>query len=244
MVPESLVTGVELLCLDAGNTVIFLDHKRLAGSLEARGVSAAAPRLIEAEGNAKHAQENDCMVDVDWAEVGAPGAKAWGQMLGTMAHDVGVPVAALPELLVHVWRSHVALNYWSLVPPGLGAAVAGLRARGVRVAIVSNSEGQLESLFERLGLTDAFDLVVDSGVLGVAKPDPRIFEHTLAHFGVAPQRALHLGDSIATDVEGAEAAGIRVALIDPYGHSAGRRLDVPRVQGVVAVADAIVSRAG
>jgi len=241
MVPHDLVADVQLLCLDAGNTVIFLDHGRLADSLGARGFSATAAQLVAAEGSAKHAQETGTMVDIEWPESAAPGAHAWGQMLATMAHAVGVPHESLPELLGHLWREHMELNFWSLVPAGLKAAVARARQADVPVAIVSNSEGQLDALFARVGLAGAFDLVVDSGVLGIAKPDPRIFAHTLEHFGVGPGQALHLGDSIATDVDGGRAGGLRVALVDPFGHSAGRATDVPRVEGVVAVVDAILA---
>ena len=110
------------------------------------------------------------------------------------------------------------------------------RARGVKVAIISNSEGMLERLFTDLGVLGHFDLVVDSGKAGIEKPDPRIFEIALERFGVPASRALHLGDMFATDVLGARAAGIRTALIDPYQHYAGRHAEVPRVPGVVEVA--------
>jgi putative hydrolase of the HAD superfamily len=109
----------------------------------------------------------------------------------------------------------------------------------VKVAIVSNSEGALERLFRDLGILGAFDLVVDSGKVGVEKPDPRIFRMAMDHFGVRPERTLHLGDVFATDILGARAAGIRHALIDPYGHYAGRHPEVPRVPGAVEVARAI-----
>jgi putative hydrolase of the HAD superfamily len=115
-----------------------------------------------------------------------------------------------------------------------------VRARGVHVAIVSNSEGMLEPLFAKLGILRHFDAVLDSGKLGVEKPDPRIFEAALARFGVPASRSLHLGDTYATDVLGARAAGLRTALIDPHGHYEGRHPDVPRVAGVVEVAQAIL----
>lgn len=54
-----------------------------------------------------------------------------------------------------------------------------------------------------------------------------------------PSRALHLGDTYATDVLGARAANVRVALVDPHGHARGRHLDVPRVPGAAEVADVI-----
>jgi putative hydrolase of the HAD superfamily len=94
----------------------------------------------------------------------------------------------------------------------------------------------LERLFGDLGILDHFDLVVDSGNVGVEKPDPRIFRVAFDRFGVGADDALHLGDVFATDVLGARAAGCRHALIDPYGHYEGRHLDVPRVPGAVEVA--------
>ena len=121
----------------------------------------------------------------------------------------------------------------------MGAALDDIRARGVKVAIISNSEGMLERLFTDLDVLRHFDLVVDSGKVGVEKPDPRIFRVALDRFGVSPEHALHLGDMFSTDILGARAAGIRHALIDPYRHYAGRHLDVPRVPGVVEVARAI-----
>ena len=108
------------------------------------------------------------------------------------------------------------------------------------VAVVSNSEGQLQALFDNLGLGGAFDFVVDSHHVGVEKPDPRIFAPVLARFGVEPHDVLHLGDTWATDVVGARAAGLRVALIDPYAHYDGQYADVPRVDGVAAACRAIV----
>jgi putative hydrolase of the HAD superfamily len=130
---------------------------------------------------------------------------------------------------------------WSAVPDGLVEALAAFRSAGGKVAIVSNSEGMLDALFTRLGLRASFDVVADSGVLGVEKPDPRIFEHVLRACDTPPERALHLGDIFATDVLGARAAGIRHALIDPHGHYEGRHLEVPRVPDVARTCHAILA---
>jgi HAD superfamily hydrolase (TIGR01509 family) len=114
----------------------------------------------------------------------------------------------------------------------------------VPVAVVSNSEGQLQTLFDNLGIGGVFDLVVDSHVVGVEKPDPRIFAPVLARFGVAAADALHLGDTWATDVVGARAAGMRVGLIHAFGHYDGHYEDVERVGGVAEACRAIVATLG
>ena len=82
---------------------------------------------------------------------------------------------------------------------------------------------------------------VDSGLVGVEKPDPRIFQFAFDAFDVGPANTVHLGDIYATDVLGARAAGCRIGLIDPFDHYEGRHLDVPRVAGAPEVARAIAT---
>jgi len=238
-VPSELVRDVGLLCLDAGNTVIFLDHERLAQLVGAAGHEVQASELVRREGEAKVLAETGGLLDVAWAFRERPGALAWGKMVGTIARLAGLDEAKVPELLAAAWAVHQVRNLWCKVPEGLGPALDTVRARGVKVAIISNSEGMLDRLFADLGVLQHFDIVVDSGKLGIEKPDPRIFRVALDHFHVPAERALHLGDVFATDILGARAAGLRHALIDPFQHYAGRHADVPRVPGVVAVAQAI-----
>ena len=238
-VPDELVRDVDLLCLDAGNTVIFLDHARLARLVSDAGHQVVAEDLVRSEGEAKARAETGGLLDVAWKSRDRPGAIGWGKMVGTMARLAGLDEAKVPALLDAAWAIHEVRNLWCIVPAGLGSALDAVRAEGVKVAIISNSEGMLDRLFTDLGILRHFDLVVDSGKVGVEKPDPRIFRVALDRFGVTAERALHLGDVFATDVLGARAAGVRHALIDPFQHYAGRHAEVPRVPGVVAVANAI-----
>lgn len=235
----TLVRDVELLCLDAGNTVVFLDHARLARLAGEHGFATTAEALVRAEGEAKVALEEKREHHVTWSCAHVKAARGWAATVGTMLHAAGLPLDRVPAMLDALWPEHAARNLWSLVPEGLVEALTAARAAGVRVAIVSNSEGQLEPLLVELGVRGALDRVVDSGIVGVEKPDPRIFRMALEPFGVAPSRALHLGDVYATDVLGARAAGVPVALVDPYGHLAGRHPDVPRVPGAREVAWAL-----
>jgi HAD superfamily hydrolase (TIGR01509 family) len=238
-VADELVRGVDLLCLDAGNTVIFLDHARLAELVGEAGYTATAEDLIRTEGEAKRLAETGGLCDVAWKYRERPGAVGWGRMVGSIAKLAGLEETKVPALLDLAWPVHELKNLWCKVPAGLGEALDAMRAGGVKVAIISNSEGMLDRLFDELGILRHFDLVVDSGKVGVEKPDPRIFRIALDHFGVSPERALHLGDLFATDILGAQAAGIRCALIDPFQHYAGRHAEIPRVPGVVEAARAI-----
>ena len=229
--------------LDAGNTVIFLDHARMARFANALGFSVNAETLIRTEGEAKTLLEGngESPIEVEWASRTRPGARGWGQVIGTALHRAGVPRDRLAALLEKLWEDHVRWNLYSLVPTGLGEALDRVRAAGVKVAIISNSEGMLARIFEQLEILSHFDLVVDSGLFGVEKPDARIFHVALDKLGVRAEHALHLGDTYATDVLGARAAGVRTALIDPHGHYTGRFVDVARVAGVVEVARAMLA---
>jgi putative hydrolase of the HAD superfamily len=96
-------------------------------------------------------------------------------------------------------------------------ALAALGAAGVRLAVVSNFDERLPRLLEQLDLASPFEVVVWSQGVGVEKPHPRIFEVALARLGVAPARALHVGDRAREDVEGAIGAGMAALRIDRSG---------------------------
>jgi HAD superfamily hydrolase (TIGR01509 family) len=98
------------------------------------------------------------------------------------------------------------------VPEGLAA----FRALGLRLVVVSNSDGTAERGLAAAGLRPYFEAVMDSAVVGYEKPDPRIFEHALAAIGGAPERAAHVGDLYHADVTGARAAGVHAVLLDPF----------------------------
>jgi FMN phosphatase YigB (HAD superfamily) len=236
---------VELLCLDAGNTVIFLDHARLAKLAQCTGFAPTAQALIEAEGRAKLRAEFGTLeqVAVDDLAPGAPKKtiRSWACMVATILVEAGLPRQLANAHVNMLWPHHVARNLWSLVPDGLLPALSRFRRSGRRIALVSNSEGMLDRLFTELGIRSEFDVFLDSGIIGVEKPDPAIFARALREGGARADRALHLGDVYATDIVGARAAGVHCALIDPFGHYANRHLEVPRVESVVAALDAILA---
>ena len=92
-------------------------------------------------------------------------------------------------------------------------------------------------MLEELGLASLVDGVVTSPQAGVAKPDPALFEHALAVAGdVAPADAVMVGDSVLTDVRGAQAAGIEAVLV-ARGAPPGFDADGVRVPDGVAVLD-------
>jgi putative hydrolase of the HAD superfamily len=92
--------------------------------------------------------------------------------------------------------------------------LAELKNRGLRLAIISNYDSRIDDLLRVFEIEHFFDGVHVSSRIGAAKPDGDIFLSALRYQRVEPQRALHVGDSLREDVEGALAVGIRAVLLD------------------------------
>ena len=91
------------------------------------------------------------------------------------------------------------------------------------LALVTNGAACLQR--EKLaasGLSVYFDAVVVSADLGIAKPDAAVFEHTLSLLGVAPSRAVMVGDSITKDIDGALRAGLKAVWVNRNGSAPPR----------------------
>ena len=112
---------------------------------------------------------------------------------------------ALTEALLESLRFHAL--------PGVAGALRELRALGLRLVVVSNWDVSLHQRLAETGLAPLLDGAVASAEVGVAKPDPAIFERALAVAGATAAEAVHVGDSPVEDGEGARAAGIRAVLI-------------------------------
>ena len=93
----------------------------------------------------------------------------------------------------------------------------------MRIGIISNSDGTVEQQLREHEVAQVgagpgveVECIVDSTAVGVAKPDPRIFEIALDAMGVAAADAWYVGDTPAFDVVGARDAGLRPFLVDPF----------------------------
>ena len=123
----------------------------------------------------------------------------------------------LPDL-DHATARRVMLEALEFRPfPDVLPALAELRERGLTLVVASNWDCSLPDWLGSAGITDLVDGVVTSAEVGAPKPNPRVFERALAIAGAAPSEALHAGDKVDNDVEGAAAAGIRAVLVQREG---------------------------
>lgn len=97
-----------------------------------------------------------------------------------------------------------------------------LRERGYRLGAVSNvaDDKNAQRLLDKLGARPYLDVVVTSAVLGIRKPNPKIFWHALSHWNCPPERAAMVGDTLGADILGARNAGL-------YSIWITRRANVP-----------------
>jgi putative hydrolase of the HAD superfamily len=234
--PGALPPRLEALLLDAGDTLIFLDATAVSHALAEQGVELAAERIAGALHGAKQSYQA-------LLARGGRHEDGWSVLVLGMLVRAGLAEPGARALLPGLRRVHDEFYFWRRVPEGLPHALARARAGGIRLAVVSNSEGKIGAMLERVGLAEHFELIVDSHLEGVQKPDPEIFRRALGRLGVAAERALYAGDIPEVDVLGARAAGMASVLVDAFGHYAGS--EWPRVGSVAELTEGLLAaRAG
>jgi putative hydrolase of the HAD superfamily len=189
---------------DAGNTLVFLDYARLA-----EGVGSALGLPLTGEGLSQHGPAAARAMELA-AGTDQERAAAYLEALFVFG---GVPRERLGEVRECLRRMHRERHLWSSVAQRSAQSLSRLRAAGLRLGVVSNSDGRVEQALEAAGLRDYFDVVLDSALIGVEKPDPRIFLAALDALGVTAEEALYVGDLYEVDIIGARAAGMEAVLL-------------------------------
>ncbi len=219
---------------DFGQTLAELDHEFLAHRLLTFGAELDAEAARAGTVAAWHAYGTGKSLGH---------ARAWQLMMvellraGSVHKVRGDADPAYPEKIASLlWDAQPTQNLWRKPIAGMFELVAELKAHGVAVGIISNSEGRLAELVDELGYSALFPVIVDSGRIGIDKPDRRIFEHAASRLGVPLSELLHVGDAWEADVLGARAAGAEAVWFSPVDARA-----LP--QKVVACRDASALRA-
>ncbi len=145
--------------------------------------------------------------------------------------------------LVELREYHRHDNLWEHVEPDVLPALAALKDRGLRLVVVSNANGRLKHLFDRLDLTKWFDHVLDSHEWGVEKPDPRLFQLALEQSRADRSRTVHVGDLYHVDVMGARRAGLREGVLFDMANLYND-VDCPRVTSLAGLVEWIDKPSG
>jgi len=227
---------VETLFVDAGGVLVFPNWERVQDTLKRHGLAVDARRMAAAEPLSR--RETDTAEAVAASTDRSRVETYWKRIFVLAGIPLGPPTEAARNELEEYHARH---NLWESVPGDVAPALRRLRGQGLRLAVISNSNGTLRAKLDRLGLTALFDLVVDSTEEGVEKPDPRIFELALERLGAHAGKTVHVGDLYHVDVAGARAAGIVGVLLDPLGLYPNA--DCRRFSSLSKVADALAESA-
>ena len=227
---------IDTVFLDAGGVLVHPNWHRVAEALAQHGTSVDAAALFAAEPHAKREMDLGSLMARTTDQ-----QRGWIYFEAVLRH-AGVPVddrarAALADVRAY----HDVHNVWEHVPGDVVPTVEALRALGVRLVVVSNANGKLHTMFERVGLAGRFDVVLDSHDFGVEKPDPRLFQFALEASSAEATSTVHVGDFFHIDVVGARAAALADAvLVDPADLYADA--DCPRVSALPLLVDYVRAR--
>jgi len=217
----------DAVLLDAGGVLVLPSHEPIAAALAALDVAVEPGRL-----DAAH------YAGMRGLDEAPHGPFDWRHYLGAYLHDLAVPVARRREASERLRAEFDGSStLWRRPTAGVRAALAALAARGLRLGVVSNAEGTVASRLAELAICQVgagpgvpVEVVIDSHVVGVEKPDPAIFGFALREMDLEPSRCLYLGDSVRIDVAGARAAGLTPVLVTPDPTS--RTGNFPRIRSV------------
>jgi putative hydrolase of the HAD superfamily len=215
-VANNELARVRAIFFDAGNTLVFADRTKTLAPLTSRGITVSESQIHAAErASRRHRDANAA------AHATNPDFQFWHiyyrELLGPSADE-----ALIQELVAAAQTS----GNWCVPLPNIREILSNLRKK-YRLAVISNSDGNIGKLFERLGLAELFETITDSGRVGVQKPHPEIFRAALRSLDVHPEESLYIGDVYSIDYVGARSAGMHAVVFDPYGTYSNN--GVPRI---------------
>ncbi len=228
--------GAELdaVLFDAGGVILVPDPLTIGPALARFGGTTDIGALVRAHYVAMRAHAGSSADDQG----------RWFDALRACIAEAGVPVERSDEALAAMVRVF-GHRTWRFPVVETVIAMERMRDLGTPMGVVSNADGQIEGLLLHQaccqvgpGAGVPVDVIVDSGVVGVEKPDPAIFTpalEVLARLGASePSRIGFVGDSAVYDVEGARNAGLVPLLLDPYDLHGDLELgdDVHRIRSV------------
>ena len=212
MFGTAFVTVFEAYLFDAGGVLVLPDPTVIGPLLTVYGGSADLAAHHRAHYAGMAAKSHAAAGETDWAAYD----EAYVRVVGVSDVDLAEAAHVLGRTRsAHLWRWPIAESV---------TVLAKLVATGEQIGVVSNASGQVEAALRRAGVCQVGEgagaqvrCVIDSHVVGVAKPDPAIFDHALVHLDdVERHRIAYVGDSVTMDVAGARAAGLHPILLDPY----------------------------
>ncbi|HLC26135.1 MAG TPA: HAD-IA family hydrolase [bacterium] len=219
--------AIKTIFFDAGGTLIFIDYDYIIEVLKRHGITLDQEDLMRGEYAGKF--EVDRRILVEKRRDGL-----WDDLFGIILRGAGVPDELVSRVMPELEKEVPAAGLWRWVRPETANLLRDLRSAGYTLGVISNSDGRVAQLLEGAGLAPYLDVIIDSAVVGVEKPDRRIFDLALQRVGISAQEALFTGDIYSVDILGAQSANVQGILFDPlrlYDH-----VNCPRIHAIDEIA--------
>ncbi len=200
---------VETILLDAGGVLLDLDFAFIRRLLEAQCLAIEEPRIARAEARARAEIHRR-------VQAGGRTRDAWRDYFHILLAQAGLPGERHETVIDTLWEAHQRFGLWTVKIDGAVETVRKLGGDGYRLGVVSNAEGNAARDLDAAGFEGLFEVVIDSHVVGVEKPDPEIFRIALERLEADSATTIYVGDVPAVDVEGARAAGLTPVLLDRH----------------------------
>lgn len=204
MLPER----VEAVLFDAGGVLLDLDFAYLRRVLSGIQIEVAESDLADVEARARF--------EIDAGRGEGKPVMGWHDFFLLVLGRLGVPIDRQDAIVETLWEAHHRVGLWTVGAPGGPETVRRVKDAGMRVAVVSNAEGQVARDLDVAGYEGMFETVIDSHLVEVRKPDPQIFRIALERLKIAAENVVYVGDIPCVDVVGARAAGITPVLLDRH----------------------------
>ena len=130
-----------------------------------------------------------------------------------------------------IYDEWAACHHFEMYPE-VPDVLRSIRATGVKIGLISNTQRCLSTFAEHFELVGLFDVSLSSYQHGFMKPHPSIFEAALREVGSLPAESVMVGDSLAHDIEGALAIGMRGVLVARAGRQPGTPAELPVIQSL------------
>ena len=191
--------------LDVGGVFLVPTHDRILGAFVRAGFT---PECDLDRAHYEGARRFPLADELDWPS-------AWRRYLDGYITECGVPDELREDVHQHLDSEFADAALWLRELPGARDGLRTLADTGVRLGIISNADGLIgqrlaehEILQVGPGIGVEVECLIDSGAVGVMKPDPRIFHLALDAMGIEADDAWYVGDMPGIDVVGARAAGL------------------------------------
>jgi FMN phosphatase YigB (HAD superfamily) len=226
--------GIRAVVFDAGHTLLELDYAQLTAYLVSRGHDLTEAAVTDAERRAR------VRLDAERAAQATRERTGEGRYVRYLVEYLGITDDAERSAIAE-WRRgfNVPIGLCHQADGEAAKALRHARDMGLVVGVISNSNGSVQRALDEAGLAAYLEFVIDSSVVGMTKPDPRIFELGWRAARTAPEETVYIGDSYFVDVVGARRAGLGAVLFDP-GRVWGAR-DCPIATDLCAAVDHALS---